>query len=105
MIYNVNNIDILGERKDGIIELFIISTGGLDESEETQTALLDKIENYLGYINSKEFKKDFGEVDKYKIWIILQLNKAPNPVINELFKNIISWVNDSGANIKMIIKE
>lgn len=55
----VNAIDIIGERKDGGIDLFIISLGKLEDSVEQQTLLLDKIEKYLVYLNSIDFMKDF----------------------------------------------
>lgn len=45
MVYDVNSIDIIGERNDGGIDLFIISSGKLEDSVEQQTLLLDKIEN------------------------------------------------------------
>lgn len=36
--------------------------GKLEDSVEQQTLLLNKIENYLVYLNSTEFKKDFFNV-------------------------------------------
>ena len=45
MVYDVNSIDIIGERNNGGIDLFIISSGKLEDSVEQQTLLLDKIEN------------------------------------------------------------
>ena len=42
MVYDVNAIDIIGERNDGGIDLFIISSGKLEDSVEQQTLLLDK---------------------------------------------------------------
>jgi len=50
VVYDVNAIDIIGERNDGGIDLFIISSGKLEDSVEQQTLLLDKIENYLVYL-------------------------------------------------------
>lgn len=36
MIYDVNKLDLMGKKKDGSVELYIISTGTLDDSEDTQ---------------------------------------------------------------------
>ena len=50
MIYDANTLDIIGERKDGGLELYIISSGEMDDSPESQSLLLDKVQNYLGYV-------------------------------------------------------
>lgn len=44
---DTNLIDIIGERVDGGIDLYIVISGAIEESEELQTQLLDKIESYL----------------------------------------------------------
>ena len=47
-IYDANNLDIEAIGKDGSIELFIISSGKFDDSNEQQSLLMDKIENLKG---------------------------------------------------------
>lgn len=47
MIYDENSIDIMAKRKDGGLELFIVSSGSMDASEETQKLLLNKVEKLL----------------------------------------------------------
>ncbi|MEN2777191.1 DUF6572 domain-containing protein [Acetivibrio clariflavus] len=98
MIYNVDKLDILAERKDGGVELYILSSGSLDDTEDTQKLLLDKIENYLDFINSDEFKKEFPNVPEGKIRIILKMEEEPPPIIRELCKKIETWVQENGAN-------
>lgn len=44
-----SNHSVVGKKKDGTIELIIISSGVFDDSAEQQTLLMDKIENYMGY--------------------------------------------------------
>ena len=70
MVYDVNSIDIIGERNDGGIDLFIISSGKFEDSVEQQTLLLDKIENYLVYLRGTEFTKDFPNVSTENIYQI-----------------------------------
>jgi len=101
MIYNLNNLDLLGKCNDGSVELYIISTGGLDDSPETQSALLDKIQNYLGYISSNEFKKEFGKLPAEKIHIIFQADEPLSPLYTELFAKIVPWVGANGALITL----
>ena len=52
MVCDINSIDIIGVRNDWEIDLFIDFLGKLEDSVEQQTLLLDKIENYLVYLNS-----------------------------------------------------
>lgn len=104
-IESVNNIDILGVRKDGKgVDLIIVTSMHLDSSATTQELLLDKIENYLGYINSEEFKKEFGKLDPENIVIKIKCIDEPAPIIKELFKKIDLWVRENNARIEMIIK-
>lgn len=98
MIYDVDKLDIMAARKDGGVELYVVSSGTLDDSQITQTLLLDKIQNYLSYINSDVFKKEFSNIAKENIWIILKMEEEPPLLIKELCKKIVSWVQDNGAN-------
>ncbi|NLP34300.1 MAG: hypothetical protein GX359_03795 [Clostridiales bacterium] len=98
MIYDVDKLDIMAARKDGGVELYIISSGILDDSPNTQTLLLDKIQNYLGYINSNKFKKEFPNTTKEGVWIILKMEEEPPLLIKKLCNKIVPWVQDNGAN-------
>ena len=104
MIFDTNKLDVLGQRNDGGVDLCIISSGSLDDSVETQTLLLDKIENYLVYIKSDEFKKDFPMAQKDNIRIIMKLNEKPSEIIYDLLEKIIPWVNENDANFVFEIK-
>lgn len=103
MIYNADKLDIMAIRKDGGVELYIISSGSLDDSPSTQTLLLDKIENYLNYINSDEFRKEFPSVDKENIWIVLKMEEEPPILIKKLCEKILPWVQESGVNFKTYV--
>jgi len=76
-VYDANNLDIEAVGQDGSVELFIISSGRFDDSNEQQTLLMNKIENYIGYILSEEFKHNHPDSSKEKIWIVLSLDKNP----------------------------
>ena len=84
MIYDANTLDIIGERKDGGLELYIISSGEMDDSPESQSLLLDKVQNYLGYVSNSQFKEDFPNVAKDNVWIILKFEEEPPQLILEL---------------------
>lgn len=104
MIENISNIDILGLRKDGGADLVIVSNGKLDNSAETQKLLLDKIENYLGYINSREFHIECPLATADNTYIVLRLNEEPPKLIAELITKIVPWVAENKANFTVQIK-
>ena len=104
-IEDINALDILAVRKDGKgVELVIVTSGHLDFSATTQELLLDKIQNYLRYINSKEFENEFGKLNPQNITIKVNCIDEPDPLINELFKKIVPWVEENNARIEMIVK-
>lgn len=103
-IKDLNSIDIIGEAKDksGVI-LCIATSGHLDSSARTQKLLMDKIENYLVYINSEEFKSKFGNLKPEEIMIRLKCIDKPDPIIMKLCSKIVPWVEENGARIEMAI--
>ena len=103
-IYNANNLDIEAVKKDGSVELFIISSGKFDDSEEQQTLLIDKIENYIAYVMSDEFKDNYPDCLNEKIRIVLSLDKKPSALLAELCKRIRLWVNSYGINYRVEYK-
>jgi hypothetical protein len=104
-IENAETLDVMAVRKDGKgVDLIIVSSGSLDGSPETQKLLLDKIENYLGYINSVEFTKEIGKFEAKNIIIRLSCSEKPDTIIMELIKKIIPWVEENGARFEVEIK-
>ena len=103
-VYDANNLDIEAVRKDGVVELFIISSGKFDDSAEQQTLLMDKIENYIGYVLSDEFKIKYHDCSKEKIWIVLSLEKKPGNLLVELCRKIHPWVKSYGINYRVEYK-
>ena len=103
MVFDLDCIDLMGKRKDGGAELYIVPTGAMDDSPETQESLLDKIERYLGYIKSGEFLEEFGNIDTGKIRIILKLSEEPLPMIKMLCQKIAPWVEDNGARFQIVM--
>lgn len=105
MIYDENSIDIMAKRKDGGLELFIVSSGSMDASEETQQLLLNKVEKYLDYINSKEFQQEFEEINQNKISIVFELEEKAPELLMKLCEQIVPWVEENGATFIVREKE
>ena len=99
---DTNSIDIIGERNDGGIDLFIIIEDSIEKSEELQTQLLDKIENYLIYINSSNFKDDFPSILIDDVCIMLKFAIKPSDRLQKWLYEIKLWVNTNGVNFSFI---
>jgi len=67
-------------RKDGVLELVVITSSRLDGSPETQTLLLDKIELYLSFLRSEECRSEFGELSQAQKLIVLCCYEKPGDV-------------------------
>ena len=99
MFYDAEKVDIIAVRKDGGIELLIISTGKFDDSKEQQDLLLTKVNNYIEYLNSNEFNEDYPGIDNK--WIIVSYNRKPTLLLNTLFKKIEMIVKNEGINFEL----
>lgn len=97
MIYEADRIDMMAKRRDGGVDLFIVSSGPIDASAQTQSLLLDKVENYLRYIQSEDFKKDFPDTPRDHTSIIFQLEEKAPDLLMALCEKIVPWAEDNGA--------
>ena len=105
MLNNPNELDLAAKRRDGGVELIIMSDSPLDDSAETQTQLLDKVENYMKYALSPQFRQDFGNVPANQVWIILNLPEPPSRLISALCQKIQAWVKGSNLNFTVRVRK
>ncbi|WP_026490536.1 DUF6572 domain-containing protein [Butyrivibrio sp. XBB1001] len=101
---DANTIDIIGKRSDGGLDLVIVMDKMIDDSPEDQEILLDKIENYMGYVGGAEFKKEFPSVVKDNVNIKLIMPCQPSEGFVLWLKKIDSWVKDNGMNFVFATK-
>jgi len=104
MLTEPNELDLAAKRRDGGVELIILSDGPLDDSAETQTRLLDKVENYMRYALSPQFRQNFGNVPANQVWIILNLPEEPSRLIGTLCRKIQAWVKGSNLNFAVKVR-
>ena len=97
MIYDPDEIDIMGVRKDNGLDMAIISSGPIDASPETQTLLLDKVENYLEYTKSKALADELPNLDRDNISIIFWYEETPPAPLLELCERIVDWAMEYGV--------
>ena len=81
-IQNLDEIDVLGKRKDGGVDLVIIVSSELQDTEHHRNLFMNKLQNYINEVKSDEFITEYGENN---LRIITKLSVEPNKEILELF--------------------
>ena len=102
MIYNADEIDIMAVRNDNGLDMAIISSGPIDASPETQTLLLDKVENYLKFTKSKALSDELPNLDRDNVSIIFLYEETPPAPLLELCDRIADWTMEYG--VKFVVE-
>ncbi|MFG0274565.1 MAG: DUF6572 domain-containing protein [Phycisphaerales bacterium] len=104
-IQNLETIDLVGQRTDdGGVDLVIVVSDVLTESEHHQGLLLEKLENYLRQINSPAFRADRGEPSPDRVRIIVHCARPPAPAIRQLLQNAMAWVEENNASLALRVE-
>jgi hypothetical protein len=98
-IPSVNNLDMIAQRRTGGADLLILVPTPLEADERSQRRLVQKIENYLGFIVSSEFKQEFGAPDPSTVRIVVKINNDSDPAVFALLKRCEPWVNDNQVSL------
>ena len=105
MVENPRHIDILGACKDGGADLVMVSPDPLDETPEGQTLLLDKVETYLKYIRTPDFRGQCPAATPENTHVVLLVREEPSPFMQELLQKIAAWVADNHARFFVRIEK
>ena len=100
-IQDLESVDIVAPRVNGIVELYIVASGPLDASPQTQKLLLDKVQNYLEMIASPDFQAEFNNPPSERVHIIVACEFRVDPVIRLLVERSKQWVAQNGARIRL----
>jgi hypothetical protein len=98
-IPHLNVIDVHTVREDGGADLCIVVASPLQDDQRSHTRLLDKIEGYLGYINSAEFADECGTPTPDNTSITVMLHPDTAPGILELLERSHTWVTNHHASL------
>lgn len=100
-IQNLDSIDIIGARNEGGADLTIVVSSALNASPEHQKLLLDKLEGYLGYVNTPDFAAEFGIPSPDRVCIVLACYHSPDPVILRLIEKCSAWAQKNNASLRV----
>ncbi len=95
----VESIDVIATKKDGSVLLTIVSSGYLDDSDYTTQRIVEKLNNYLGFINDDEYKNEFGSPSPEKTLIVLTCSQKPAASVIEFIASIQENVNHYNASL------
>ncbi len=100
-IHDPDVIDLVGVRIDGGLDLAIVCSGPLDESDDTLRRLNQKIVAYLREIQSEPIRERFGASDSARIRIVVDCEHAVSAVAEGLINALARQAAMSGVEIAL----
>jgi hypothetical protein len=94
-------LDVMATKKDGGADLVIVVASPLMADERSQNRLLEKMEGYLSFINSDEFRSEAGSPNPDNTHLVVKLHPGSSPAIHDLLKRSESWVLKGNASLKV----
>lgn len=95
----IGKLDVLANFPDGRRDLGIVIASPLDESQYSQTRLLNKIQNYVQYLKSPEYESEFGKPAPNLVSLTVKIHPDSSELVFELLGKCASWVNGAGASL------
>ena len=94
-------IDINTVKKGGGSDLYINVASPLRADENSLTRLLDKIEGYLGHIQSSDFQIESDVPTPENTNIIVNIHSESEDEVFELLEKSKQWVLDNSATLQI----
>ena len=92
-------IDINTVKKGGGSDLFIIVATPLQADRRSLERLLRKVEVYLEFLNTEEFRKESGVATADNTNIIVRIHPDSDPRAFDLLERNRQWVKNNNANL------
>jgi len=82
-----DQIDIIGARRDGGVDLFLVFARELELSDRTMDVVASKFRNYCQYVKSDDFREEFGQPTEERVRIALRSDwEFPQAIIDLVCK-------------------
>ena len=94
-------VDVHGVRKGGGADLVIVVASPLEAEERSLRRLMRKIETYLGFIQSRQFREEAGQPSPDNTRIIVKIHRDSCPEAFELMRRSRDWVLDNEATLEI----
>ena len=100
-IPRIGEIDLYGIRENGGAELAIIIASPLDGGEYSQRRLLAKLDLYILFIASDEFKAEAGPANPQNTTVAVHIHPDSAPEIFELLERCRPWLEVNSATLRV----
>jgi hypothetical protein len=100
-IHDPDVIDLVGVRVDGGLDLAIVCSGPLDESDDTLRRLHQKIVAYLREIQSEPFRERFGASNAARVRIVVDCEHPVSTAAEGLINALARQAATSGVEIAL----
>ncbi|WP_324508672.1 hypothetical protein [Brevundimonas sp.] len=97
----IQAIDVMAQAHDGREVLVVMIASPLDADERLQRRLLAKFDSYLGYIQSDEFRREFGPPSREQTLIQVMIHPDSHPEIFELLERCRPLIEGAGASLEI----
>lgn len=97
----IGKLDALAKFPDGRRNLGIVIASPLDESEHSQSRLLNKIQNYVQYLKSPDYESEFGKPTPDLVSLTVKIHHGSSESAFALLAKCETWVNGAGASLLM----
>lgn len=104
-IPSLTHLEVCTILKGGGADLHIVISKPLESDEYSLTRLLDKIEGYLGHIQSCEFTDQAGEPNPDTTSIIVNIHPKSSDEAFQLLNKSKEWVKENQASLKVKVLE
>jgi len=101
---NPGHVDLYAVRKGGGADLVIVVAEPLSGDPGTQEALMDKVESYLGFINSEEFAAECGRPSPESVCIKISTEHPVDAAIRDLIDRMGPWAEENNASIRLDVE-
>ena len=100
-IQNLGNIDVLGVRKDGGVDLVVVASAPLDGSADTLSNLDRKIRGYIAEVGLKSFREQYPGAVPGKIRIQVVCEHSVDMAARGLIEALKPAALANGATLEL----
>ena len=96
---SVRNIDIQCIKERGGSDLYLVVASALGGNERDLERLLQKLENYLIFLQSSQCVSQAGLASPENTRVVVVVHPDSSPLVYELLRRNADWVANNGATL------
>jgi hypothetical protein len=97
----LDRVDVTGKRRDGGVDLFIVASQPIDDSESTPESIRHKVRTYLTVIGLDEFQAEMGYPPRERISIIIECKHPIHPKSQAVIEEVRAIAAAQGVRLEV----